>query len=160
MELLEFCGIKDHPTWRTWAMKNHPDRGGDNNKYVLVKLAYEKHIESHAGHTSEATVPPQTQSASASASAPFVNKIWDDFKQSCNVPKQGQCEAVIDKGIGLHDIFVDGTKRHCVKMAKPGQKYCHVHSHIGTPKQCTFTENNVQCTKCVKANGLCSRHMK
>ena len=43
MELLEFCGIKDHPTWRTWrtwAMKNHPDRGGDNDKYVIVKMAF------------------------------------------------------------------------------------------------------------------------
>lgn len=146
MELLEFCGIKDAPSWKAWALKNHPDRGGDREKFVLVKSAYEKHINKQSAPTQSAPAP-----------AP---DIWDNFKKTFHAPKKGQCEAMIDKGVGLHAIFIDGDKRRCVKHVKPGQKYCHMHSHIGTAKQCSHQENGVQCSRSGKMNGLCSIHDK
>jgi hypothetical protein len=47
MELLEFFEITDSLTFKQWCRLNHPDKGGDLNKFILVREAYEKHIQNN-----------------------------------------------------------------------------------------------------------------
>ena len=48
-ELLGGLGSKSdvHAAWRTFAMKNHPDKGGDPEKFLEVKVCYEEWCKLH-----------------------------------------------------------------------------------------------------------------
>jgi hypothetical protein len=47
--LLRKHGITDKKSWYKWALKNHPDKGGDSENFALVKNDYEKYIRDGAG---------------------------------------------------------------------------------------------------------------
>ena len=74
MELLAYCRITDRKSWLDWALRNHPDKGGDAEKFAMVKNAYEQaHAERDAKPDSEA----QTKEDADVATDPFASAAAD-----------------------------------------------------------------------------------
>jgi len=99
MELLKFCDITCSSSWKNWALKNHPDHGGDHNKYIMVQTAYEKYIKDKdkIPKPQEQTQPDEPKTSAEFES--YISSVWKEMV----APKPGQCEAFVEKGL----MFID-----------------------------------------------------
>jgi hypothetical protein len=83
--LLKSHGISDRKTFNRWALKNHPDKGGDLKKFQEVQSAYRRVISEPAPVKQPFTAPPSSwftppagkaQPAKSSARGPNLNPNW------------------------------------------------------------------------------------
>ena len=81
-ELLRNRGITDKKSWHKWALKNHPDRGGDDETFAIAKNDYEKYIRDK--HSNPGSFNPGfNPSASSMKQNPFPpgSGNWFMFEQ-------------------------------------------------------------------------------
>lgn len=159
MELLKFCEITDASSFRKWAVKNHPDKGGDHDKFVMVKQAYEKYIQDIAEHES---LPPSSKPTTA-FKYPAPPATWNDFFGPPK-SKPNQCAAMVDKGHSINDSFHNNQRRRCELTVKKGLKYCRIHCYMDPTsgdKQCIYQKDEKQCKGVAKSGSThCDRHLK
>lgn len=135
MELLDFWGIKDASTWRQWALKHHPDHGGDSKRFAFVKEAYDRLLKRDgSGASGGGAGMPAPKSACAPKAAPTVAPAqkgysfddWENFFRDRdrdrsffgpNYTDAERCTAT-----------TAGTKaRRCFKKAMDGSRFCASH---------------------------------
>ena len=97
-ELLAFLGITDAASWRRWMLENHPDKGGDSEKFARVLNAVKS-----TGKFKDVPSPPSGPSAAPSASRSAPPPADDPVKAAFKAamarflaprPVVNQCEAV------------------------------------------------------------------
>lgn len=165
MELLNFCGIKDSSSFKQWASKNHPDKGGDTDKFVLVREAYEKYIQSPSpssqpSRSSSQQPRKQTYSSphpqdnsynsffgyNSSTTCPdFDYRAADDLmndlckkfmNNKLNRIKPNQCKKMIkNRDRNTKSRFYEGEFVRCQKTQTKDSDYCHLHKPPPPPTQ-------------------------
>lgn len=121
MELLRFLEITDRQSFRQWALRNHPDKGGDNGKFVEVKEAFER-LHGADGKVAAAPAPAPARSATD------LNKKYADafnrasaqnfFAERAPPPDAQRCTG-----------WLASRGRRCFKLrAKKGGDLCDVHA--------------------------------
>src|SRR3989338_7587364 len=174
MELLKFCEITDASSFRKWAVKNHPDKGCDHDKFVMVKQAYEKYIQdiaknsivsAHASfpQSSAASGQPPPSKPTTAFKYPAPPATWNDFFGPPK-SKPNQCAAMVDKGHSINDSFHNNQRRRCELTVKKGLKYCRIHCYMDPTsgdKQCIYQKDEKQCKGVAKSGSThCDRHLK
>lgn len=103
--LLEFVGIRDKATWHAWAKVNHPDKGGDGDKFRMVKDAYEELLAGQdkdndtTGPARHPRPPPPSPPSSAGAAA-MPSNFWANFAKAREVDPATRCVAEVKGAMG------------------------------------------------------------
>ena len=142
--LLQFCKIANREQWKQWALKHHPDKGGDSDQYVLVKKDVERYLsasqaeEPAASPTAPTPAPPHGWSSKEQT---FVNRLnakqplpgqchgGSFFGHRCpsdHLPNSKFCKSCDQK---CHKMLPrDGVEHQCQKPHRPDDLYCTTHS--------------------------------
>lgn len=175
-ELLEYLDIVDRQSWRAWMLENHPDKGGNNDKFVLVKAAYDKVDTDPASTTTTTTTATTTPSTAATAFA-FMNlfpkKRVSCYNRSwlCYCPTKATVKGMfcekhsISNCHRLVDDKITRGKKQCGGHRRKDDIYCSLHSDKptivkvkATVVQCSHIKSDgIQC-KVKSQTPLCFRH--
>jgi hypothetical protein len=119
-ELLAFLGIKDRATWHAWAKANHPDHGGDSERFARAKNAYDAHLAKLHGGTSSGPRASNPPAAAPYARwgpppPPRAHPFPPPYPERRPRPRSLFCEAPCKSG------------GQCSKPKTAGTKFCSVH---------------------------------
>lgn len=169
-DLLDFLGITDENTWRQWVLKNHPDKGGDNDKFVKVKAAWEnRQLQSKTNPNSNTVIDDTLKQT-------IFNIIGLDKRHACyGMTSFGKhCAQDVIPGTKLCNKHSSGCHyilpsedRQCNKVRRADDVFCELHStkprqHKPKPQiyTCSYIKADGSQCKAKSQNKYCYRHGK
>ena len=181
-ELLRNRGITDKKSWHKWALKNHPDRGGDDETFAIAKNDYGVFTPSdgfsytyaqsyhNGGPSGKFCDIPKRTGCHNRRCRQRSDDMLSAYVWCTNPVKGGQkiCDKCEKKWCNhLVKDSVTSQKRQCSNKQRPDDIYCSIHSKKPPlPKdkrpsiQCSHLKKNGERCKSKSKEVYCHRHEK